>query len=47
LYQNLVDATLRFLIERVGGVEGVYTDAGTLPRRSMWRGSEESGTLFG
>jgi len=24
LYQNLVDATLRFLIEKVGGVEGVY-----------------------
>jgi hypothetical protein len=25
LYQNLVDATLRFLIENVGGAEGVYT----------------------
>lgn len=24
LYQNLVDTTLRFLIEQVGGVEGVY-----------------------
>ena len=24
LYKNLVDATLRFVIERVGGVEGVY-----------------------
>jgi hypothetical protein len=24
LYQNLVDTTLRFLIERVGGAEGVY-----------------------
>jgi hypothetical protein len=24
LYRNLVDATLRFLIERVGGAEGVY-----------------------
>src|SRR5215470_2336546 len=24
LYQNLVDATLRFLIEEVGGVTGVY-----------------------
>src|SRR5262249_53112273 len=24
LYQNLVDATLRFLIQEVGGVEGVY-----------------------
>jgi hypothetical protein len=28
LYQNLVDAMLRFLIERVGGVDGVY-DADT------------------
>ena len=24
LYQNLVDTTLRFLIEQVGGVEGAY-----------------------
>jgi hypothetical protein len=24
LYQNLVDATLRYLIEQVGGVEGIY-----------------------
>ena len=31
LYQNLVDATLRYLIERVGGVEGVYSTEGTLP----------------
>ena len=31
LYQNLVDATLRFVIEQVGGVEGVYPDEGTLP----------------
>ena len=31
LYQNLVDATLRFVIEQVGGVEGVYPDGGTLP----------------
>lgn len=31
LYQNLVDATLRFLIEQVGGVEGVYKAEGTLP----------------
>lgn len=33
LYQNLVDATLRFLIEQVGGVEGAYGkgDEGTLP----------------
>jgi hypothetical protein len=31
LYQNLVDATLRFLIEQVGGVEGVYLEDGRLP----------------
>src|SRR5262245_10737255 len=31
LYQNLVDATLRFLIEQVGGVEGVYQADSTLP----------------
>jgi len=31
LYQNLVDATLRYLIEEVGDVEGVYNAAGTLP----------------
>ena len=31
LYQNLVDATLRYLIEQVGGVEGVYAAEGTLP----------------
>lgn len=31
LYQNLVDATLRYLIEQVGGVEGVYPDSGSLP----------------
>lgn len=31
LYQNLVDATLRYVIERVGGVEGVYNAAETLP----------------
>jgi hypothetical protein len=31
LYQNLVDTTLRFLIEQVGGVEGVYVADGKLP----------------
>ena len=31
LYQNLVDATLRFLIEQVGGVEGVYKAESALP----------------
>jgi hypothetical protein len=31
LYQNLVDTTLRFLIENVGGAEGVYKSSGELP----------------
>jgi len=31
LYQNMVDATLRFLIEQVGQVEGVYAADGRLP----------------
>lgn len=31
LYRNLVDATLRFVIERVGGVEGVYGKSDALP----------------
>jgi hypothetical protein len=31
LYQNLVDATLRFLIEQVGGAEGIYDAEGALP----------------
>ena len=31
LYQNVVASTLRFLIERVGGAEGAYEAAGTLP----------------
>lgn len=31
LYQNLVEATLRYLIEKVGGVEGVYSADGALP----------------
>jgi len=30
LYQNLVDTTLRFLIEQVGGVEGAYRDEAKL-----------------
>jgi hypothetical protein len=37
LYQNLVDATLRFLIEQVGGVEGVYKADGTLPDNFLVR----------
>ena len=31
LYQNLVDATLRYVIEQVGGVEGVYRAESNLP----------------
>jgi hypothetical protein len=37
LYQNLVDATLRYLIEQVGGVEGVYSADGTLPDNFLAR----------
>src|SRR5882762_3728365 len=37
LYQNVVDATLRFLIEQVGGVEGVYSAEGTLPDNFLAR----------
>src|SRR6185436_18570081 len=31
LYQNLVDTTLRFLIEQVGGVEGLSSTEGPVP----------------
>jgi hypothetical protein len=37
LYQNLVDATLRFLIENVGGAEGVYRTADALPEDFLVR----------
>ena len=37
LYQNLVDATLRFLIEQVGGAEGVYEDKAALPEDFLVR----------
>ena len=37
LYQNLVDATLRFLIEQVGEVKGVYRLEGTLPGNFLAR----------
>ena len=37
LYQNLVDATLRFLIEHVGEVKGVYSDESTLARDFLAR----------
>lgn len=37
LYKNLVDATLRFVIERVGGVEGVYAKEDALPENFLAR----------
>jgi hypothetical protein len=37
LYKNLVDATLRFVIERVGGVEGVYGKDDALPDNFLVR----------
>lgn len=37
LYQNLVDATLRFIIEKVGGVEGVYRSGDVLPEDFLGR----------
>jgi hypothetical protein len=37
LYQNLVDATLRYLIEQVGGVEGVYRAGEKLPDNFLAR----------
>ena len=37
LYQNLVDATLRYVIERVGGVEGVYDTQAALPDHFLAR----------
>jgi hypothetical protein len=37
LYQNLVDATLRYLIEEVGDAEGVYSAGGALPDNFLAR----------
>jgi hypothetical protein len=37
LYQNLVDATLRYLIEEIGGVEGLYDPATQLPDHFLAR----------
>jgi hypothetical protein len=37
LYQNLVDTTLRFLIEQVGGVEGTYPNEAPLPEDFLKR----------
>jgi hypothetical protein len=37
LYQSLVDTTLRFLIEQVGGAQGVYKDDEKLPDNFLVR----------
>ena len=37
LYQNLVDTTLRFLVERVGGAEGAYPADDSVPKDFMVR----------
>jgi hypothetical protein len=37
LYQNLVDATLRYVIEQVGGVEGVYRADSNFPDNFLAR----------
>ena len=37
LYRNLVDATLQYLIEQVGGVEGVYRSEAALPANFLAR----------
>ena len=37
LYQNLVDATLRYLIEQVGGAEGIYKSDDVLPENFLAR----------
>jgi hypothetical protein len=37
LYKNVVDATLRFVIERVGGVDGVYRKGEGLPDNFLAR----------
>jgi hypothetical protein len=37
LYQNLVDATLRYVIEQVGGVEGVYDQEEAAPANFIVR----------
>ncbi len=37
LYRNLVDATLQYLIEQVGGVEGVYRTDAALPDNFLAR----------
>ena len=50
LYRNLVDTTLRFLIERVGAVEGAYKDdekaiEGVLARRTAGNAIEALGIV--
>jgi len=43
LYRNLVDVTLRFLIEEVGGVEGVYPSEEKLAEDFLWRRTAGNG----
>jgi hypothetical protein len=50
LYQNLVDSTLRFLIEQIGNLDGVYPQQGKLAgdfalRRAAGNGIEMAGIL--
>src|SRR5215510_880538 len=46
LYSNLVDATLRFLIEQVGGVRGVYPTEEKLAEDFLVRRTAGSGIEF-
>jgi hypothetical protein len=46
LYQNLVEATLRFLIEQVGQVEGVYPTGEKLAEDFLMRRTAGSGVEF-
>jgi hypothetical protein len=43
LYKNMVELTLRFLIEEVGGVEGVYPKEGALVKNFLLRSSASRG----
>jgi hypothetical protein len=46
LYQNLVEGTLRFLIEQVGEVEGTYPTEGELTRNFLLRRGAGNGIEF-
>jgi hypothetical protein len=47
LYRNLVDTTLRFLIENVGGVEGVYKRRRNCPPTSARRAAGNAVEVLG